>query len=108
METIKINNTEILNPYYYGSESDPCFGKLFSLEAPECQLCGDRVLCQAQFNQRQLLLKTQDLEPEILDWVSLKLKRKTSEKLIVKLGTKKFDVSKEIILKHINYEKDTK
>lgn len=29
----------------FGSENDPCFGKLFSLDANECQRCGDNEIC---------------------------------------------------------------
>lgn len=29
-----------------GTDSDPCFGKLHSLNAPECKRCGDSEVCQ--------------------------------------------------------------
>lgn len=29
----------------FGSEDDPCFGKLYDLTTPECQGCGDNELC---------------------------------------------------------------
>lgn len=28
-----------------GSDNDPCFGKHYSLKAPECKRCGDKELC---------------------------------------------------------------
>ena len=35
-----------------GSEDDPCFGQLHSLEAPECNECGDNQACQIMMSQR--------------------------------------------------------
>ncbi len=35
-----------------GTEGDPCFGKLHSLEASECQECGDQQACQIMMAQR--------------------------------------------------------
>lgn len=35
-----------------GTDADPCFGKLHSLEAPECQECGDQQACQVMMAQR--------------------------------------------------------
>lgn len=29
----------------FGTENDPCFGKLHDLTAPECRQCGDSELC---------------------------------------------------------------
>jgi len=35
-----------------GSEDDPCFGQLHSLEAPECNECGDNQACQIMMGQK--------------------------------------------------------
>jgi len=35
-----------------GSMDDPCFGKLHSLEAPECNECGDNQACQIMMSQK--------------------------------------------------------
>ena len=35
----------------FGSDDDPCFGKLYSLAAPECRICGDIELCAIAFAQ---------------------------------------------------------
>lgn len=37
----------------FGSEDDPCFGKLYDLSALECQECGDIELCAIAFAQGQ-------------------------------------------------------
>jgi len=36
----------------FGSDEDPCFGKLFSLMEEECQLCGDNEICEIVFANR--------------------------------------------------------
>ena len=35
----------------YGSENDPCFGKLYDLGADECKRCGDSELCSAVYSR---------------------------------------------------------
>lgn len=37
-----------------GSDEDPCFGKLYSLTAPECARCGDYEACSVASQTRML------------------------------------------------------
>lgn len=37
-----------------GGENDPCFGKLYSLTAPECARCGDYEACSIATQSRML------------------------------------------------------
>lgn len=38
-----------------GTEEDPCFGKFFDPQAPECQRCGDCEICQIALNQNSII-----------------------------------------------------
>jgi hypothetical protein len=40
------------NLLIFGSENDPCFSKLYSPSAPECQECGDSEICIIAMAQR--------------------------------------------------------
>jgi len=41
-----------LNLEKFGTKDDPCFGKLYDLRAPECQVCGDFEACSVAYSQR--------------------------------------------------------
>jgi len=48
----KIPNDKLLRPFdvtKFGGDDDPCFGKLYSLTAEECMVCGDHELCAIVF-----------------------------------------------------------
>lgn len=63
----------------YGSENDPCFGKLYDPRAPECQRCGDCEICSIVLGQNNHLLRN-------------KIEKKQKFKDIEELGiTKKID-----------------
>lgn len=47
----------------FGGEEDPCFGKLYDLNAPECNICGDIEACAIGMMTTQTRLRTQ-LESE--------------------------------------------
>jgi len=57
-------------------DKDPCFGKLYDLNANECQVCGDFELCAIAFSQnlqkKRLVAETEtkakDLELNELDF----------------------------------------
>lgn len=36
----------------FGTDDDPCFGKLYELSAEECKRCGDSPLCAVVFSQK--------------------------------------------------------
>lgn len=53
----KINKKEIdffkpLNITDFGTEKDPCFGKLYDVKANECSRCGDSEICLIVMSQR--------------------------------------------------------
>ena len=48
----KVPDGKLLRPFdvaKFGGEDDPCFGKLYSLSAEECMVCGDHELCAIVF-----------------------------------------------------------
>jgi len=48
----KIPDEALLRPFdvtKFGSDDDPCFGKLYSLTAEECMVCGDHEICAIVF-----------------------------------------------------------
>lgn len=47
----------------FGTEDDPCFGKLYNLAEPECKRCGDSGLCGIVFGQN-LNLKRKEIEKD--------------------------------------------
>ena len=52
---IEIEDEQLLsymNPLDFGTEKDPCFGKLFSLTAEECTICGDATFCASRYKLR--------------------------------------------------------
>lgn len=54
-DKIKLSEEEMLKPLdieKFGSDSDPCFGKLYSLSSSECKRCGDSEICGSVFAQR--------------------------------------------------------
>ena len=62
----KVPDKYLLKPFdvtKFGSDEDPCFGKLYDLNADECQICGDIEVCSIAFAQGQLRVRTQ-LEAE--------------------------------------------
>jgi hypothetical protein len=102
--------TQFLTPIIirdFGGESDPCFGKLYDLMAPECQSCGDQEMCGIAFSHK---LKQKQLDYEKatpvkdLELTELELKRDVKgfidkqvstglpKKVAVKLASRKFKV----------------
>jgi hypothetical protein len=92
----------------FGSEDDPCFGKLYDLTTPECQACGDSEACSIVFLRelsRKRLAKESDnynldLEIDGLEFEKAirdeyqRLRDKKFKKLRAKaLLTKKFNTS---------------
>lgn len=73
-----LREEEFLKPIditQFGSDNDPCFGKLYNLAEPECKRCGDQSLCGIVFGQTLHLernnveakSKFKDLELDKLD-----------------------------------------
>lgn len=65
--TIQSSNIADINKPFdielYGSEDDPCFGKLYDLKAHECQVCGDSEFCSIVMAQN-LKIATKTMEKE--------------------------------------------
>ncbi|RLF06834.1 MAG: hypothetical protein DRJ64_04085 [Thermoprotei archaeon] len=103
-----------MNPLELGTDKDPCFGKLFSLTAEECQICGDAVFCASRFKLKMSMKiaehekdnPTIDLPGDRLKaatkYIEGKLGKGVAEKLIYKMAKKRFNISKEIINQIIN------
>ena len=52
---VKLTDKEMLKPIdieLFGSDDDPCFGKLYKLSTPECKRCGDSEICATVMAQR--------------------------------------------------------
>lgn len=61
-DKIDLTDIDLLKPIdvlSFGSEDDPCFGKLHDLKAPECQECGDAEFCA--------IVKGQNLQKERIE-----------------------------------------
>jgi len=85
----KIPDAELLIPFdvaKFGSEDDPCFGKLYSLTEPECLHCGDNEFCGTVFandaNRKRIAqenkgtaldmeIDTLELEQDIKDYAEM-------------------------------------
>jgi hypothetical protein len=49
-----LKDDEFLKPIdvtQFGTDNDPCFGKLYNLAEDECRRCGDQALCGLVFGQ---------------------------------------------------------
>jgi hypothetical protein len=98
----------------FGSQDDPCFGKLHSVKAKECQRCGDAEICSIVCQQRLALKRSKegkdfkDIEepnmdiPSIDRFIEKVLKRKKEAvrfSMLLKLGYNYFkqfeDVTKD-------------
>lgn len=93
----------------FGTDDDPCFGKLYDLSAPECKICGDQELCGVVFSQNMHIVrkdiedksKFKDLDlprdydnPAIIKWIKQKVKEGMDRKEIITLGMDLYGVTK--------------
>lgn len=97
-----------LNITDFGTEKDPCFGKLYDVKADECGRCGDSEICLIvmgqNMNKKRLILEKEkpylDIEPILEEekdgqimvprLIRNYLKKGYSKKKIKKLILKKF------------------
>jgi hypothetical protein len=112
--TKKVDITKPIMPFdidKFGTEEDPCFGKLHDLTADECKRCGDCTICQIVYNQGTLIDRAKeesngrfkDLElgeskPDkkaIKKFIKSKLKDKVLSIKIKKQVVTKFGITKE-------------
>jgi hypothetical protein len=97
--------TKPIDIFNLGGESDPCFGKLHDLTAPECMRCGDSELCQIATSQRQIIdrnsdsSKYMDIEHDNDHRAYKYIKRRVtlgkSEADIIKVAVAKYGVTKD-------------
>lgn len=105
----------------FGTEDDPCFGKLYDLSAPECKICGDQELCGVVFSQNMTKERTKiesqskfkDLElprdtnnPVIIKWVKAKQKEGLKRTEIISVGMDLYGVTKTEMRELIRKAKD--
>lgn len=105
----------------FGTDNDPCFGKLYNLAEPECKRCGDSALCVIVFGQNLNVKRAEiesnnrfkDLEKpdeedkpinkSLMNWVKDKLSEGLSRSEIIKKAKNTFgstrDEIKDIIKK---------
>ena len=105
----------------FGTDNDPCFGKLYNLAEPECKRCGDSALCGIVFGQNLNVKRAEiesnnrfkDLEKpdeedkpinkSLMNWVKDKLSEGLSRSEIIKKAKNTFgstrDEIKDIIKK---------
>ena len=113
-DTIDLSDQEMLKPLditKFGSDKDPCFGKLYNLNASECKRCGDSEICGTKFSQTKLnsdresteskdRYKDLELGPSVADMetyiASLRLKGYKDGK-VIRLTKKKFNTDRDTI-----------
>jgi hypothetical protein len=106
----KVAKEELIFPFdvtKFGSEEDPCFGKLYDLTEPECQACGDHELCgisfMAKLKQKRIAyesdtpvkdLKIDNLElgKEVKDFYRVKITQGFTDRRIKSMINKKFHI----------------
>lgn len=107
--TIQNTTPVLIEPFditKFGSEEDPCFGKLNDPKAPECKICGDFEFCaivtaenlkkvrvrEESKSQFKDLDTTPEIE-EIRQFMRKKLEIYSGVR-VIRLAIKKFDISK--------------
>ena len=94
----------------FGTDDDPCFGKLYNLADDACRRCGDSGLCGLVFGQsthkdRKKIEKEnrfKDLEinsenKALINWVKEKKKEGLERMKIISKGVKTFGVTRQEI-----------
>lgn len=109
-DEITLSDKQMLKPLNieeFGSDKDPCFGKLYNLTTPECKRCGDSEICAIVYAQKMNITRDnieskerfKDIELENDNGASVyiaKLQDKGYKKSkIVRLTKKKFNMSRE-------------
>lgn len=80
-------NLDVMVPFKYkdlGSENDPCFGKLYSIKAKECKVCGDCEACAVVTSQKGFIagIIEQNNKQPFLDIQEGELVDKQNEELL--------------------------
>lgn len=109
-KTEGIDYLKPINVLDFGSDNDPCFGKLYNLNADACKRCGDSELCGAVFAQKQNKQRSKqekknrfkDIElhkgnTSLEKWVKDKKEEGLSRSEIIKKAKKTFGSTREEI-----------
>lgn len=108
-DDINLTPKELLKPInieLFGSDNDPCFGKLYDLGTPECKRCGDSEICATvvsqKLNVKRKTIETEnrfkDIELDRIKYIKKKL-GKIPKIRIKKMTAKKFNISKKEVSK---------
>ena len=109
-DKIKVTDKQMLKPLNiedFGSDDDPCFGKLFDLATAECKRCGDSEICGVVFAQKLNTVRTKveekhrfkDIELEYESEEAIYIKKLKGKGFkagkIIRLVKKKYNLSKQ-------------
>lgn len=96
----------------FGTEGDPCFGKLYDLSTDECRRCGDSELCGLIFSQTVLKKRREEIEKKnrfkdleleqqgdsaLEKWVKIKKEEGLKRSEVIKLAKNTFGTDREKI-----------
>lgn len=112
----KVPDKMLLVPFdatKFGSEEDPCFGKLYDLNADECHICGDVEICAIAFMHKSREVRTEleaahkykDLEEAEMIALS-KVREYITEKRLLDWGDMKITILAYKNFKHLKITKD--
>ena len=111
----EIDMTKPLDLTKFGSEDDPCFGKLYDLNTKQCKLCADADFCAIKMAQTQSLSRKElnknndfidefDIKDVKLDkttkkkvkkWMSRRIDKGMKPVLVRKKAMQKYNITKE-------------
>lgn len=94
----------------FGTEEDPCFGKLYNLSAEECRRCGDSELCAVKFSQNMKTTRAEqkgktrfkdeelgEINESLVKWVREKKVEGYKRAEIIKMAKRTFGSTREEI-----------
>lgn len=110
-KTPKVDFMEPINIAQFGTDKDPCFGKLYNLSTPECKRCGDSELCAVVMGQnnhsKRLKIESEtrfkDLEivepvnSALEEWVKMKIEEGLTRTEIIKKAKNTYGSSRDEI-----------
>ena len=113
-DKIKVSEAQMLKPIRiedFGSDKDPCFGKLYNLNTSECKRCGDSEICGIVFSQKGLKDMRDNVESEgrykdlelgpsmplIKEYISKLKKKGYKDSKILRMTKKKFEMTRDEI-----------
>lgn len=112
-KTKGVSFTKPIDISKFGTEKDPCFGKLYNLSTDECKRCGDSELCGVIFSQkahdkRKKIEKkkrfkdielTEEENPSLTKWVQEKKDEGLTRSKVIKKAKRTFGSTRDEIKK---------